>query len=777
MFIQSFKTALASRLRLRRSHVRKHGVVLAVSAALATVSTISACSVSTNDGGDGQGPLKLTLPQTDCLARAFPVIQSYFQGTSNVSEVGEAFNCASEAVTMFTANTQGANPDYYTPKEIRSFLEQFFLGDIKVSDSLLMETMRLKQVLLGGAIDKITRAELAQAQTVIQTVKNEAFRNHAYIAVYMQTYPRSEAQLDPAKVEVAIQNLQITAINLGAIFSKSSIVYETKDLKNLLNAIKPLFKNWSGPESIIKFIPTFELAKSVFLNPQGSKIAASDWQPLLTNAGKLYAIYLRSTYLMSGQNLMVGKGLAQMKLTVNEITSIIRSAIDVKPAKAISFTYIDEIVEEMIRLEVLDLGIRESTIKHLGRVALTKLFNPRAGKSRKRVDGLTLAGLNQINNQVQTWLDMQRVWDEVQTQAVYEDPRLKGQAIPLKTVKKLWATKSSDYKQGFEDLRRTFNRATPLIYAGNDTVVFERSSSYQAYSQTTFNSLNWKSQVMRVLMNTYPANPEKDLYAGMTKPEVKVFFDDVHELASDFMYVEPNDNVIWDTSFDEANMFTFSAENNSKISYNETLDWMSLVLGGGIMQKRLYADLKDRCAQAGKDYFGRKQVAVDCMRKRHAEMFPTVYKELPNWVRVQKSLDDEGVATFQDLLEVATRDKEKIGQPVGISELTRMTMVMQYIESMYTRYDENSSGTLEYAEAEKAYPLFREVLTASSGLKTDKSNFGLFCWLLKKGKAPTSVGEKADFAVIWLRNESKWKKISADRLKVLGIVASLKTAG
>ncbi|RYZ66797.1 MAG: hypothetical protein EOP05_18605, partial [Proteobacteria bacterium] len=165
MYFQSFKTAFASRLRLRRSRVRKHGVALAVSA-LATVSTLSSCSVSTNDGGDGQGPLKLTLPQTDCLARAFPVVQSYFQGTSNVSEVGEAFNCASEAVTMFTANTQGANPDYYTPKEIRSFLEQFFLGDIKISDSLLSEAMRLKQVLLGGAIDKITRQELAQAQTV-----------------------------------------------------------------------------------------------------------------------------------------------------------------------------------------------------------------------------------------------------------------------------------------------------------------------------------------------------------------------------------------------------------------------------------------------------------------------------------------------------------------------------------------------------------------------------------------------------------------------------------
>ena len=720
----------------------------------------------------------MTLPQTDCLAQAIPVIQSYFQGTSNVSEVSQAYACASDAVTMFTANTQGANPDYYTPKEIRSFLEQFFLGDIKVSDSLLAEAMRVKQILLGGANDKITRQELARAQTAIQILKTESLRNHPYISILMGTLSREEALKDPAKIEVAMQNLHITTINLGALFSNSSITYETRDLKNLLVAVKPLFKNWSGPDNIIKYIPTFELAKSVLLNPLGNKIAAGDWQPLLSNAAKLYAVYLRSHYLMSGKDLMAGEGLKQMKQMVDEIAIIVKTAIDVKPSKTISYAYLDQIVDEMERMELTELDVRDSTIQHVVRVAFNKLFNPKTSSSGKRkstrVEGLTLAGFDAAYGTVMGWLDMQRVWDEVRTEAVYNDPRLKNQAIPLKTIRKLWPTKSTPYKQAHEDIRRLFNRENPTIFAANGTVVFERSSSYQAFSDVTFQQMNWKSLAMRLIMNGYSSRPEKDAYTGITKDQTKEFYDDIHELASDFKYVEPNDNVLWETSFDEANMFAMSADANDKISYNEMFDWMSMVLGGGVLQTRLYSDMTDRCSKAGEDYFRRKQVTVDCMRTRHKATFATTYKELPNWVKIAKNLDDENFLTFQKLLETATRDKAKIGQPVGISELTRMTMVMQYIESIYTRFDVDQSGTITYEEAEKAFPLFRDVLKASSGLKTDKSNFGLFCWLLYKGKPPKSLGEKLDFAVIWLKSEGKWKKVKADRLKLLSIVSALK---
>lgn len=783
MYFQSFKTALLSRLRLRRARVRKHRVAFAVRAlpialpiALSIGSlAISGCSVATNDGGDNQGPLKMTLPQTDCLAQAFPVVQSYFQGTSNVSEVSQAWSCASDAVTMFTANTQGANPDYYTPKEIRSFLEQFFLGDIKVSDQLLQEGMRIKQVLLGGSIDKITREELARAQTAIQILKNESLRNHPYMPILITTMTREEALKDPAKVEVAMQNLQITAINIGALFSSSSITYETKDLKNLLNAVKPLFKNWSGPDNVIKYIPTFELAKSVFLNPMGSKIAASDWQPLLANAAKLYAVYLRSEYLMKGQDLMSGEGLKQMMRTIDEVAVIVRTAIDVKPSKTISYAYLDQIVDEMIRMDLWALDVRDSTMQHTMRVAFNKLFYPKvSGKRKSKPDGLNLVGFDSLYSSVMGWLDMQRVWNEVQAQAVYDDPRLKGQAIPVRTVRKLWPKTTSQYKQAHEDLRRLFNRENPIVYAANGTVVFERSSAYQAYSKVTFQQINWKSLAMRIAISAYSDRPDKDAYSGLTKAQTKELFDDIHPMATDFKFVEPDDKTLWETSFDEANMFMLTADANDKLSYNETLDWLSLLLGGGVLQTRLYDDVSDRCGKAGQDYFGRKQVSVECFRPRHKATFSTTYKELPNWVKLVKTLDDENFLKFQEKLESATRDEDKIGKPVGISEITRMTMVMQYIESIYTRFDEDQSGTITYEEAEKAFPLFRDVLKEASGLKTDKSNFGLFCWLLYKGKAPSGAIEKADFAVIWLKSESKWRKVNANRLMLLSIVSSLK---
>ena len=73
---------------------------------------------------------------------------------------------------MFSTSTRGANPTYYTSRELREFLQTFFLGDIQVSDRLLTEVFRLKQVLIGGDIDKLTRAEIVQAQNVIWRFAN-----------------------------------------------------------------------------------------------------------------------------------------------------------------------------------------------------------------------------------------------------------------------------------------------------------------------------------------------------------------------------------------------------------------------------------------------------------------------------------------------------------------------------------------------------------------------------------------------------------------------------
>ena len=103
-------------------------------------------------------------------------------------------------------------------------------------------------------------------------------------------------------------------------------------------------------------------------------------------------------------------------------------------------------------------------------------------------------------------------------------------------------------------------------------------------------------------------------------------------------------------------------------------------------------------------------------------------------------------------------------------------MVMQYIESIYVRFDADRSGTLGYSEAVAAFPLFKDVLNSASKFNNDHKNLALFCYLLQYGKPPTSLTDKLYFQLIWLGSESKWKKVAADRMKVLGIVGALKSS-
>lgn len=751
-------------------------VPLALVTALITV--LSGCSLGTQDSPKEQGPLKMTLPEQECLQASMPAIQQFFQGTVSEKDLNDAWMCTSTALTMFSTKVTGANPNFYTARELRTFMESFFLGDIKVSDSLLEQIMKVKQLVVGGDSDRITRAELAQAQTSIEILRQETQRLRPYVRLISMVETKEAALRDPARVEAALTALKTSTTTLGALFSHSKDSYDTENIETLLTELTPIFTDWSGPDKALEYLPTFGVIKTLLLNPPGNKMAPTEWKPLLSVAGNLFSLYLRGHYLMSSQDLMSGDGLRQVIRAYDEAMGILKSGIEAKPSKMITFAQLDEAVNEVYRLELVDDSVRDTTIKTLLRVAFQKILNPATKGVRPPVKGLNLAAYDKLYAQGASYLDMQRAWGELVGKVAEHDSRYRTTPIPLVSVRQYWPNVSTKYPLAKDDLKRLFNLESPLSFRANDTLIFDSRVASHGIGQSTFNSYNWKSAVARLFLNGYVTDVNDNRYSGLTDMQLQAAFNDLRELGVDLEVLEPKDYQLWKTTFDEANIFTLSSSNDHKLSFYEGFDYIAYVVGGGVMSTRVFNDIKQACAHVGADGFGRPTMDLACYRRRNQAIFTSAFAELPSWVKVANDLGSSGISTLQDGLEKATRgaipaDKK---DEVSTSDVTRVTMVMQYIESIYVRYDANRNGRIEYDEAKKAFPLFKELLAQASGFKDERKQFALFAYLLTYGKPPTSIGDKIYWQLIWLSSEGKWKKVSADRMKVLGIVGALSAA-
>lgn len=738
-------------------------------------SFLSGCSVATNDSTSAGGPLKMTVPQQECLKTSLPIIQQFFQGNAAEEDLNDAWSCLGNALTMFSTSTRGANPAYYTSRELRSFLETFFMGDIKISDRLLTEVFRLKQVVVGGDIDKLTRSEIAQTQTVIQVLRSETQRLRPYMKFVNLSATTDDALRATADVESAIKAVATTTATLGSLFGRGTEQYNTEDAETLLAELKPLFKNWKGPEQALNYIPTFEVGKTLLLNPAGNRIAPSEWQPLLTNAGRLYAVYLRAHYLMASQDLMTGAGLAQLSTTYEELFSVLKGGIEAKASKMLTFSQIDAAVDELYRLGLLNADIRDTTVKGLERTLFQKILTPMSKGARPAVKGVTLDVFERLHQQGQSFLEMQAAWDQVVAKAAAQNSTYLTNPIPLSMARTLWPTTTTKFPVAKEDLRQLFAITSPITFRENGPVRFDNRLSEHKISVKTFTKYNWVSVAIRAIMNGYATDAVTNRYSGVTADQLHAMFNDIHELGVDLQVLEPKDDRLWQTSFNEANMFMVSADANDHISYFEAFDFLSYMLGGGVMTGRIFSDAKENCQHIGQDAFGRPMMDMPCFRQRNQARFASTYAELPWWVKTYNDLGPSRFGELQSGLEVAARNAVT-DNPVSTSDVTRMTMVMQYIESIFVRFDADRSGTIGYTEAQAAFPLFKDVLNTASKFNNDRKNLALFCYLLRYGKPPTSLGDKIYFQLIWLGSESKWKKVQADRMKVLGIVGALKAS-
>lgn len=737
------------------------------------------CQVATQDAAKPNNSFKVTGPQMNCVEKAAPVIEQFFDGTAKPEDLAAAWDCAGEALDMFTNFTRGQNTDRYDAKEIRAFFETYFLGDIKITDGMLTEIMRLKQAVLGGSLDTVTRTEIARTQTIIKSLKVESMRLLPYMDIITLKAKADHVQNDPNRVESALIVFNLSMENVGNLLGQSSQVYEARHLENLMRELQAIYstggRDWDGPTTVIENISTIKALKAFMLKPPADQVAPTEWQPLLVNSARLFSLYIRSEYMLKSRDLLSGDGLDQLTVALYELFDLLQGAIQAKPNKVIEYAEWDAMADELLRTKMFDLALRPQTLRHLVRVALGKVFNPPVGGKRPAISGLSMTNFTRGRDAIFGWLDMQRVWREVQAQAVAREPRYNGQPIPIPVIREIWSKARTPFRHAHQDIETLLSRTYPLVFTDEGSVIFGPKAKEIGLSQAGFDSLNWKTHFGRVVSMGWATDPEKSRYLGLTKPEFEAFYKDLKDLAEDLEFLDPNDTDIWETSFEESNMFMLSGDANTYLSFSEGVDFIAYALSASNVNDLVYGEGKDKCPHEGVDYFQQPKINYACLKEIVVAKWEEKYALLPSWQGVGRKIGKDGRLELFDLLVSGSRSKKQ-GEAMEIGDVNTMTMLMHYIESLYTRFDRDQSGAISFQEARDVYPIFYELLKKAAndgGIKKEKEIYALYNYILYKGKPPESLVDKLYFKFIWVNSPKKWEKVNADRVHLARIVGQL----
>lgn len=762
------------------------------------LSGLLGCQLNTQDHVTPSAPLKLSGPSENCFDDALITFEDYFRGLSSSEKIDEAFTCVSGALEMFATYGRGStNRDSFSSNELRAFLERHFLGTTKLSDGFMREAMRVKQSLLGGAGDRLTKSEITRLTQVLETLRVETQRLRPHVDILNRKALNDGANVDSEALENALFDLAQTVDELGILLGQSKEPYTLESFKSLLFEVQGLYQatsDWRGPAWFAKQMPLVAAAKAVLIRPEGEQIAPDEWKMLFSHAGRLYGLYLRYSYAIAGRDLFYGDGLRQIRISVLEVSRILEKAIAAKGSGRVDLALLKNFFAQLDASGVFNLPVRASTISDLLEPFLERILNPfvasrligsrldpadklSAHGYRVVQDGLTMTNLTVLRDTLLGWIEMQQLWEQLETDATAQNPRLAGRAIPIATVRKLWAGYSGAvHQESWSDLKSLLDRPLPTSIDAQGRLMMVPTSKI-TFDRNSFAALNWKQQIVRTLGSGYVSDPKNLRMKGVTLSQLKEVFDDFFELTIDLKFLDKTDVDIWKTGFTIANIFLFSSDGDDRLGFHEAVDLFAFSFGSSaIAKEKIRPDVFGNCAWGDPNSIGLPHINSDCWRREVRRGYPTYFETLLGWTDLVKGWKDESWNSFFSDLERASRKPTNPSGPMASGEMDRAISIHHYIEALYTRWDADRNGRLSMAEADKAFYLFRKILKDASGFKDDSEVRALYFHLLVFGKPPETFSNKM-YWLWWKKNPEEWeKRTNADRRILVQIFGNLASA-
>jgi hypothetical protein len=650
---------------------------------------------------------------------------------------------------------------------------------------LIDQAMKLKQLLFGGNAEEFIPLEFDRARTKVDVIRILVERAYLYFDLYTLDWrPENLSPEDAQKYFAdAETNLIEISSRLGQLMETQ---YDLRDLVRLAQELSRLLPPEPGQpswgETMEKYMPVVVAGKNIIVNDNSSVVLLHQWTAFLSSVADIYAKYLQYDYFVKGRTWTEGAGLRGLSNLVTTATGSLDRMLGLRTVRrnpsVIRFAEIERLVLSLESADLLPDRFDAAAIKPLIKIVLQRfLLSPSRRLSGEVPQGLTTEGTKALRTEFGLWAEGQSF-----IQLIHKSPPARGGYSGTQLLHLIDGVKPST---ALKEMRMSLVTPVPLTFDSLGRLYMSDVRPI-LYSRKSIDHLNLARALVRLVVNGYAGDMDRiRSYKGITNAEANVLFADFKSFAVRLGLIEAGNTTFADSRFREANLFAPHGDGNELLSHRESVDLVLLIMSGLDLDESMQAAFKSSCnvfrARQSRD----SRISLRCFLTMYRRQFPAVFTSVPQFASFMSQLPaGSGVDLLEfdlmmiNLLKAAGWVDDQSGR-IKLGDTGLVPHVIQYIEAVMNRFDLSKDGLLDRDEALAAFPVFRETLKFVAKNDQDKVLRGAFAYILVKGKAPETPGEKLHFITVWVNQEKTWP-IMADRRQlgtVLGYIADAMAKG
>jgi len=291
---------------------------------------------------------KVEIQSSKCLKVAKEYTRIYFNGNASFDQAEFAVDCYSKLLVSFKENVKGSSSDGFYPDEIKKIVDSNFLNDGQViSMDLILQILKLKKTLVGGADHYLTKNEILNLSNLLLQIKPQLVRLTPYIDFLKLNWDHqnlSDSDKEQ-KYALAIENTEQLILTLVNQFDGNE-QYRISDLVELIHQITIFAELDSEVVTRLTHAKALAVAyKTGFLGGD-DLTSATDWIKVANNVTFFIRQFYQYYYFVSEVSQNINQ--QQIKITlqiVNDVLSFWGDTLSEKATRIITAQELQYLIE------------------------------------------------------------------------------------------------------------------------------------------------------------------------------------------------------------------------------------------------------------------------------------------------------------------------------------------------------------------------------------------------------------------------------------------------
>lgn len=708
-----------------------------------------------------------------CLKDMGGTFTTYFKSQLSSEELDSFWNCILFSVQSYKYLVEGTKKNEHSMVEMSRFLEKWvYGGNNQLNPEVIKAIFQFKSAIIGGSVDNITNEELDKLSYFIHKILRgitQELLPHMKNLTSGTLQPVKEGITDKSMTE-SIYLLRKSLQQMGYFFQMSQKNYSFQKMSELMSSLKgsPPQSGSNKPsdessgsffKNAEKIVPVLRESKVLLVGPNRDYILSHEWPALFYSIGNIYGIWLRVVNFISPnkESLLSGEGFKQFDQIVNDVLSNIEEGLNRRGGKPYLQNEAEKLFAAMEPITGIPFGLDYKTLTAMWQLLVDKILVKTSGRAQA-VEGLTLDKLTSLKNQFLSWRNIQYQVEGVDINHIdFNDKNWGTLGVLLSQIK------------------------NPLDLDPQN--ILHIGQKDPQFSKTSLRYLNLEQALFSPLIKAYSADDKNQAPVGLKKEEVDQIFIDLKPFIEKLGFSADSADRLIKVVFRDANIFMPNSDGNTQLGLLESMEFSHYLISSMSLSKMLVNEAVQACLDGVSVKDG--EISLDCLKQVLASNGFSLFSNLPQMQTYLSKMSPQIWNEYFEVLQLAINPDRRKGI-IRFSKVTDLFMLQQYVETLFTIYDNN--GDQEFNSEESLYFLDQKYEIILQTLKTlnvpslNKSIVNsVFTYMLKYGRSPTDINSTDKLKDLRFDN---WQKqyaqkgakgwdISADRLSVLRLIAML----